>query len=798
MANKYEVIFKIAAQLQKGFSSTFASATTSISRLEKQSQELNEAVSDIGGLLKLREQTKALSAEFFKQKSVVENLSNAIARTKQPSNEMIAALVTEERKLKKVQIAFEKNMASLKEANLQSKVYGSSVKELANKHAFLSSKLKDVQQNMQKLQQISNRRAELTNAQFKVGDAAMQSAVAITTMGRATVNALSSPVRAAMEMQDAMADIAKVVDFEDPKGLSNMQRALEKMSLELPMSAVGLAQIAAAAGQAGIAGDELVQFTEQAAKMGVAFDISAQEAGEMMAKWRASMGLTQQQALDLANATNALSNSNAAQAKQIGEVLKRYGALGKVAGLTEKQTAAFAATAIGAGAEAEVAATGINAFMRAMVRGGGMTDLQSAAFTNIGFDPKQLQKDVQNNAPKAILNVLEAIKVKVPKELQSQYLTAMFGEEGARAIGPLIVNTERLKSNFALVAQSESYAGSMLREFEARVGTTSNSLVVAQNAISFISGALGAPLLEPIKECALAFAKAAAVAGDWMGDHQELVGVVTKVGIGLGALGIAFHVVRAATLFAVMPVIALQKGLLALQAKLISSKLATVAWASTCSIASKSAAVLAMGVKGVGTALRFAMLNPVGLAITGISALAAAGVYLYKNWDTCKQKIGEFGEAIGSVFSAAEELAKAPVNSLIGMINKVISGLNSMASFKLPKWFGGKSFGVQIPEVPQLASGGIVRSPTMAMIGEGGESEAVLPLSKLASLLGSRASQAHGDGSGMVINFSPTIQVSGSGADVYDGVKRALNEGQKDLKRELERLIANERRLSFT
>ena len=93
--------------------------------------------------------------------------------------------------------------------------------------------------------------------QQEIGDAAMQSAVAVTTLGRAAVNALSAPIRQAMDMQDAMADINKVVDFEDPKGPQKMQARLEKMSLEIPMSAAGLAQIAAAAGQAGIAADEL-------------------------------------------------------------------------------------------------------------------------------------------------------------------------------------------------------------------------------------------------------------------------------------------------------------------------------------------------------------------------------------------------------------------------------------------------------------------------------------------------------------------------------------------------------------
>ena len=38
--------------------------------------------------------------------------------------------------------------------------------------------------------------------------------------------------------------------------------------------------------------------------------------------------------------------------------------------------------------------------------------------------------------------------------------------------------------------------------------------------------------------------------------------------------------------------------------------------------------------------------------------------------------------------------------------------------------------------IPALAKGGVVTGPTLAMIGEGRESEAVLPLSKLDAMLG--------------------------------------------------------------
>jgi hypothetical protein len=56
-------------------------------------------------------------------------------------------------------------------------------------------------------------------------------------------------------------------------------------------------------------------------------------------------------------------------------------------------------------------------------------------------------------------------------------------------------------------------------------------------------------------------------------------------------------------------------------------------------------------------------------------------------------------------------------------------------SFTIPSWvpkYGGSGFNV--PDIPELAQGGIVTSAQLIMAGEGGEPEAIIPLSKLASM----------------------------------------------------------------
>lgn len=76
-------------------------------------------------------------------------------------------------------------------------------------------------------------------------------------------------------------------------------------------------------------------------------------------------------------------------------------------------------------------------------------------------------------------------------------------------------------------------------------------------------------------------------------------------------------------------------------------------------------------------------------------------------------------------------IAKAPINLIINGINALIKGMNKV-KFKAPDWvpvIGGKDFGFNIPTIPKLATGGIIKQPTQAIIGEAGK-EAVLPLDR--------------------------------------------------------------------
>lgn len=291
----------------------------------------------------------------------------------------------------------------------------------------------------------------------------------------------------------------------------------------------------------------------------------------------------------------------------------------------------------------------------------------------------------------------------------------------------------------------------------------------------------------------------------------------------------------------------------------------------------KATKAATVATKAMSAAVKF-LTSPMGMTLGIITAVAGALVLLYKNWDTVKAWLVNFGNTVnqiwtnfsnmvgnaiaaigqkfpmlgaylqgwwesiqaavdnvkaifqniidfisnvfsgnwsaawqnivnifGNLFGMIVNLAKAPINGVISAINWVISKINSI-SVTIPDWVpgvGGKPLGFNIPTIPQLAEGGVATSPTLAEIGEGGEPEAVMPLSKLAALLdeytkkpkptGGADGQEGGDGETIV--FSPVLNFYGK-AD-REEVEEATRISFEEFKRLYKRLKAEERRKKF-
>jgi len=371
--------------------------------------------------------------------------------------------------------------------------------------------------------------------------------------------------------------------------------------------------IKAAGAEARIAKGELGAFAEDAAKMAIAFNLPAEAAGEQMAAWRTSFGLSQDGVRALSDQINALTNKMGGNTAAISETITRIGPLGQVAGLAGGQIAAMAATLDAVKVPSDVAGTGIKNMLLAMTKGAAATKAQSEAFKRLGFSTTDLAKRMQTDASGAITDVLTRIS-QLKGEDQTSILTELFGSESVTAIAPMLTNLDDLKKRLELVGDASAYTGSMAEEFLARMGTTSAKLQIASNRVEVMKVKLGDRLLPLIVEAADRVGALADRISAWADRNPKLANTLMIIAsvlgpllIGLGALGIVAGTVGRG--WAV-----LSFGFTKLKPLLPLLK--------------AGFGGVATGIRLVGAAI---MANP----ILAIIALLAGAVYLiYRNWDT--------------------------------------------------------------------------------------------------------------------------------------------------------------------
>lgn len=229
------------------------------------------------------------------------------------------------------------------------------------------------------------------------------------------------------------------------------------------------------------------------------------------------------------------------------------------------------------------------------------------------------------------------------------------------------------------------------------------------------------PLIDKIKEIISRI-------GDWMKQHPELAKLITIVSMALGVLLVVFG-----------PLLIMLPGL-------------TIAF------------------HALGVAITFATW-PISLIIIAIAALIAIGVLLWKNWDDISARAVKIWggivayfqgiwRAISTIFNDIGEAMWKPiqvaVDAILAYINAIIAAIQRMWNFVIslvrgitggrrggggvdrgkvavggyPTVEGEYIGGARAPS-PTLQKGGIVRRPTLALIGEAGP-EAIVPLGERA------------------------------------------------------------------
>lgn len=678
-------------------------------------RSLERVSGDISSFRKLKGGLSDTTAELGKAQAKVTELKRAIDATDSPTKKLTSDFAKAKREAAGLKEQHSRESTELQRlrdrlaaAGIATNNLVQGERQLRDRVAATNRELATQERRLSRSQRISNARGALAAGQ-EATNRGFQSGVAKITAGAAMALPAISVSRDAMDFQSVMADVKKVVNFSPGNNIQKLSDQVLQLSTRLPMTAEGIGQIVAAAGRSGIADTELLGFAEDATKMAVAFDKSADEAGTMMATWRTAFAMNREGVRHLGDQVNALTNKYGGNVNVVTDMVTAVGPLGRVAGTTSGELAGMAQMMAKLGIESEVGATGIKNTLIRLSMGAALVPKARKALESLGLSATVVARRMQKDAGGTIIDVFTRIS-KLRKDRQVGVLTQLFGRESILAIAPLLTNLDQLRTNFKMVNDQVQVAGSMEREYASRAGTTANAVQLARNNFEVLKITLGTQLLPTIMHLSASFIRIIGHVRAFTQQHPLLTkwlllgtSALAAFAVTMGVVGIAMQGILAP--FRALGVAAellgtTKAGLILRFGKALLYPLRVIP------LFVKAIDFLGAGVVRVGALM---LANPLVAAITAIVlALAVAGYLIYKHWDTIKRAFGAALTYLGGLWTQFKQIG---VQIIAGLVNAFLNpGATLMSAVfglggKIVGWFK-KKLGIHSPSRVFHAMGG--------------------------------------------------------------------------------------------
>ncbi|MDX5496642.1 MAG: phage tail tape measure protein [Wolbachia endosymbiont of Nomada fabriciana] len=616
---------KIGAILDGSFSTVIKGSSSQLTRLGENIRKLDSSLKSVSKFKQLGSDVLTSRRSWKGFEDQVKSLAKQMKAIEKPSKTLKAEFDKAKFSATKAKEAYLRKRDALHSFNEEVRKSGRNIKSLVSDQYKLGSSIEVLKGKYGKLGSAirSHQNVLASKAHFKLQ--------IIETIGLGLT--LAAPVKVAIDFESAMADVTKVVDFK--KGTdeaTKFAKKLKEMSHTIPLSAAELAQIAASGGQLGIKKEDLFMFTETVAKMSTAFDMSAEQAGDSIAKLSNVYGIDVSRMEHVGNVINHLSDNTAAKARDMVEALAIVGGTAKQFGLDIEKTSSLANAFISLGKTPEKAATAINALLSKLQTAEEQGGDFKAALEQMGITAEEIVQRISENGEEALLYFFQTLK-KMDNQERSTVLMKLFGQEYQDDIALLAGSFNKYEDAIKLLANTEKYGSSLQKEFKNRADTTANKLRLLRNSIAEVGMNLGSVMLPTLKSIAeflqektrsiaLFAEKYPTLTTAIMGTIAALISLkILVVGLGYGFTFLASTV-------------------LGLRTKIIAT------------FSFLSATVFPAVITGLRAVTLAVMSNPVGLLI---ASLITGAALVITNWQKVKDFFSSFWKSlikpIGKAFS---------------------------------------------------------------------------------------------------------------------------------------------------
>lgn len=528
------------------------------------------------------------------------------------------------------------------------------------------------------IQGLGKQMESLGGSMTKVGAAA-------TVLTAPLALGLGAATKAAIDFESQTANTFKAFGLEaGTEQAEAMSDAILEMSRTLPYSAEGIAQVATNAGKLGVQRGQMEDFVRTVAQMGTAFDMSADQAGDSIARLSNVFGYMDKQGkIDiegltaLGNTINYLADTGATSEADIVNAMTRIGGVTRNFGFANNEAAALTAAFLNLGIAPEVVATSLGSMLPTLQAATRQTPKFKNALEELGLTAEQLEGNIKQDATGAIFDFFQRLS-KV--EDKAGVVQSLFGAgSDSRAIAQLAGDMTQLDKAFASLGKVPT--DGLMATFEARSATTANQLQILKNGITEVGITIGSAILPAVNSVVQGLIPMVQGFADFADAHPGIMQVGAAFAAIVGILG-PILIIAGSVISAVGTIISAFAGLGAVIGGALNFIMLGIS-SIAAGFASLSGIFATIGavISGVFAAISL----PVVATIAAILGLATAAYLIIANWKAVKTF---FAGLWAGIVAGATQLGAMLSSAMSGAVAAVQAAWASLPGFFAGIWAG--------------------------------------------------------------------------------------------------------------
>lgn len=591
---EYQMIFQIGANLASTFNTSFGSACKRLDELAKETAETSKVLKDVSGFQKAKAALEENEKKLETQREEYKKLEEQLSEMENPSEKFIEQLHKQKEKLEATETAVEKQRNKMLDYSVSLEEAGVNVWNLTEEQQRLQEQYEDFKSARERLQEVSQEYDELTNKAREQATEVGKLIGVYTAVGAAVYKSAIEP---AIEFESAYAGVLKTVDGT-PEQLQRIKEDILNLSANVPTTAADIAAVAEAAGQLGIAVEDITDFSSVMIDLGESTNLSANEAASDLAKFANITKMDAEYYSNLGSVIVDLGNNFATTESDIVSMATRLASTGEVTGLSEAQIMAVSTALSSVGIEAEAGGSAVSKLLKTIDSSVQTYETAMSVVDSTGYSNRELElmSSLDSKGFKEIAGSLELTTTELKNYMSSvsklEQFSNVAGVSADQFIGDWktdsvsalsmfiggLNDTERtgksaiellndmgltevrlsnavlsLATSDGILAKATDVANTAWEENTAlaveagkRYETTESQIQMAKNSMTNAGIALGEVFTPYVADAALGINEFAQDTAAWVRDNPETVKQVTEfVGI-LGGVVLSFKSLKLA------------------------------------------------------------------------------------------------------------------------------------------------------------------------------------------------------------------------------------------------------------